>query len=68
MVGVLRDLRFAIRSLIRVHGFTAIAIGTIAIGIGANTAIFSVVQAVLLRPLPYADGPAGSDLGESHES
>ena len=53
MVGFLRDLRFAIRSLLRVPGFTVIAIGTIAIGIGANTAIFSVVQAVLLRPLLY---------------
>ncbi len=53
MGGFTRDLRYAIRSLIRQPMFAAIAVGTIAIGIGANTAIFSVVQAVLLRPLPY---------------
>ncbi|MFP3948613.1 MAG: ABC transporter permease, partial [Longimicrobiales bacterium] len=55
IVDLLQDMRYAVRSLARKPGFTAVALVILAVGIGGNTAIFSVVRSVVLRPLPFEE-------------
>ena len=65
MDSILKDLRYAVRSLVRYPTFTVVAVLTLALGIGANTAIFTVVNAVLLRPLPYPESERLMEMGRA---
>jgi predicted permease len=68
MITILKDIRYGIRSLLKRPGFAAVALITLALGIGTNTAIFSVVNAVLLQPLPYLNEDRLVRIDETEES
>ena len=61
-----QDLRYGVRMLLKRKGFTAVAALTLALGVGANTAVFSVINAVLIRSLPFADADRLVMIWETH--
>src|SRR6202521_4340757 len=66
MTGIWQDFRYTLRALAKNKGFTSVALLTLALGMGATTAIFSVVNAVLLKPLPFAQPERLIKLEERH--
>ena len=68
MDTVLQDLRIAVRALARQRTFTMVAVLTLALGVGATTAIFSVVYGILLKPLPYAESDRLVTFGQTARS